>query len=94
MKNNSDGGKYMKRYIIIFTLLLNLCPAMPYTVSAQAENNVVYVTEIEKNAENANDNSRVTDKIEVKYRVYKGVVQYRRWNATKNRWVDSEWRNL
>lgn len=82
----------MKRYIIIFTLLLNLFSTC--TASAQAENNVVYVAEIEKNNENANNNSRATDKIEIKYRVYKGVVQYRRWNATKNKWVDSEWRNL
>ena len=31
------------------------------------------------------------DVIETKYRVYYGRIQYRRWNATRNRWVDPEW---
>lgn len=31
------------------------------------------------------------DVIEVKYRVYNGVPQYRRWNATQGYWVDPEW---
>lgn len=36
-----------------------------------------------------------TDKIEYKYRYNsEGVLQYRRWNATKNCWVDSSWIDL
>lgn len=31
------------------------------------------------------------DKIVTKYRFYKGKRQYRRWNDTKNVWVDSHW---
>lgn len=31
------------------------------------------------------------DDIQTKWRVNNGVLQYRRWNATKNRWVDSKW---
>lgn len=31
------------------------------------------------------------DVIEIKYRNYHGTLQYRRWNATRNRWVDPEW---
>lgn len=34
---------------------------------------------------------RSTDKIVVKYRVYNGVRQYRRWNDTKQCWVDPKW---
>ncbi|MQN01049.1 MAG: hypothetical protein FRC54_03575 [bacterium LCO1.1] len=31
------------------------------------------------------------DDITVMYRRYKGKYQYRRWNKTKNKWVDSHW---
>ena len=33
----------------------------------------------------------VSDKIEVKVRYYNGRYQYRRWNATKQCWVDPNW---
>lgn len=32
-----------------------------------------------------------TDRIIRKIRVYKGRKQYRRWNATKKKWVDPHW---
>lgn len=32
--------------------------------------------------------------IEIKYRIYNGVPQYRRWNATYGYWVDPDWINL
>lgn len=34
------------------------------------------------------------DIIEYKYRTYFGVLQYRRWNATRGYWVDPYWINL
>lgn len=34
------------------------------------------------------------DVIEIKYRSYHGVLQYRRWNATYGYWVDPDWINL
>ena len=34
------------------------------------------------------------DYIEYKYRVYNGVLQYRRWNATKGYWIDATWLNV
>lgn len=34
------------------------------------------------------------DNIVVKYRTVNGVRQYRRWNATKGRWVDPDWINM
>lgn len=37
---------------------------------------------------------RSTDKIVVKTRVYNGVRQYRRWNETKQCWVDPKWINM
>lgn len=35
-----------------------------------------------------------TDEIYWKYRVYNGVLQKRRWNATKQVWVDPYWINV
>lgn len=34
------------------------------------------------------------DVIVRKYRVFDGVVQYRRWNKTQCEWVDDDWINL
>ncbi len=34
---------------------------------------------------------QATDVIETKYRLYYGKIQYRRWNATKGKWVDPHW---
>ncbi len=34
------------------------------------------------------------DVIEYKFRTYNGQLQYRRWNATRNYWVDPYWIDL
>ena len=34
------------------------------------------------------------DVIVIKYRLYNGVLQYRRWNETRDCWVDPEWINV
>lgn len=34
------------------------------------------------------------DKIIIKFRVYNGMDQYRRWNETKQCWVDPAWINM
>lgn len=34
------------------------------------------------------------DVIEIKYRTANGIIQYRRWNATRNRWEDPYWITL
>lgn len=31
------------------------------------------------------------EEIEYKYRYYNGILQYRRWNATRGVWVDPYW---
>lgn len=31
------------------------------------------------------------DVIETKYRSFGGKIQYRRWNKTQGKWVDSHW---
>ncbi len=35
--------------------------------------------------------SLLRDDIVVKYRMYNGKLQYRRWNQTTGSWVDSDW---
>lgn len=35
--------------------------------------------------------TRISDEIVVKTRVYNGKRQYRRWNETKQCWVDPKW---
>lgn len=34
------------------------------------------------------------DLIQTKYRTYKGVRQYRKWNKTQRYWVLPHWRNI
>ncbi len=42
------------------------------------------------------DNKKVERKdiIEYRFRTYNGVDQYRRWNTTRNCWVDATWMDL
>ncbi len=42
------------------------------------------------------DNTKVERKdiIEYRFRTYNGVDQYRRWNTTRNCWVDATWMDL
>lgn len=37
---------------------------------------------------------RADDVIITRYRIYNGKIQYRRWNETKQRWVDPFWRDV
>jgi len=80
----------MKRKIIGFiisVLLINtiyLLPVSAYEEVLAQENNTI------------GENSIVlyADVIQIKYRTHNGVHQYRRWNRTKNCWVDPYWINL
>ena len=44
------------------------------------------------------DDSRIdaakADVIETKYRWNNGIIQWRRWNASRGKWVDPYWINL
>lgn len=80
----------MKRKIvscIIYVLLMNTICLLP-------------VSAFEKVPEQVNINvigesiTTFADVIEIRYRTYNGVRQYRRWNRTKNRWVDPYWINI
>ena len=54
----------------------------------------VKAAEIQEVCEMTTENEGIVpyaDVIVRKYRVINGVTQYRRWNATKGYWVDSDW---
>lgn len=57
----------------------------------------VKAAELPSVPEIATENSTIVpqaDVIEVKYRIHKGTLQYRRWNATRGYWVDSTWKDV
>lgn len=45
----------------------------------------------ENTAAEETEERRGGDVIIYKYRVWNGKIQYRRWNATKECWVDPQW---
>ncbi len=77
----------MKKKIKLIILLLVAVLAI-----TKQETNVVWGAEeiIEKTDEEATRG----DEIIIKYRIYNGIIQYRHWNVTKNRWVEPDWINL
>lgn len=79
----------MKKIFLSFLIgcsLLVLCLSLDIHA---AEENMIY----ESISENNLDVTRA-DVIETKYRVNNGVLQYRRWNASRNVWVDPYWINV
>ena len=72
---------------IIYVLLMNTVCLLP-------------VSAFEKIPEQVNINTigenivLFADVIEIRYRIYKGIRQYRRWNRTQNCWVDPYWINI
>lgn len=75
----------MKKIKILFGITF-LCLQMVF-ISGLIKSETVY-------AQTQEIQVRSTDKIVVKYRVYNGVRQYRRWNDTKQCWVDPKWINM
>lgn len=78
--------KKIKKLIITAVTGITILNAFSVPASASSVNSVAY---------NNTDDSCVpyADDIQTKWRLYNKVLQYRRWNATKNRWVDPDWIN-
>jgi len=68
-------------YLLVSMISANVCCAVTVEASEIGEANVYYI----------NGGSTRADVIVKKYRVYNGKRQYRRWNETRGKWVDSEW---
>ncbi len=78
----------MKKFIVLSLLLSLIIPCKADMTNAASVSN-------EMTSEISNGYiSFYADAIQTKYRVYNGKLQYRRWNYSKQCWVDSYWRNL
>lgn len=80
----------MKKKLLVAMIALGMVAFVPVVpeVEAAEVSSVSHVT-----VENETI-MPIADVIEVKYRISNGHVQYRRWNATRGYWVDSEWKNV
>ncbi len=74
------------------TILLVLLLVVLLIISGQEIKAEEYVEEVTTEVM-ANEETR-GDEIIIKYRLYNGILQYRHWNVTKNRWVEPEWISL
>lgn len=76
----------MRRFIVILLVVLSLFTICLPAYAAEAEAPEASATEssIEPRA----------DVIVMKYRLYNGVHQCRRWNETQGYWVDPYWINV
>ena len=76
----------MKKVVM---MILTVVLTMGYIMSGP---NVVMASDHEPTYETQGQDAGImADKIVVRSRVFEGRVQYRRFNATKNRWVDPAW---
>ena len=77
----------------LFMLVAVFClTAIPLTAHAQECGNVSPVSATSESAKTSI--SPRADVIVMKFRVYNGVLQYRRWNETWGYWVDPYWKNV
>lgn len=80
----------MKKKLVVAMIALGLVAIVPSVSEVKA-------AEVSSVPEVTTEDSTVmptADVIEVKYRIYDGKLQYRRWNATRGYWVDSTWKNV
>jgi|GEM_PF-1161171 len=78
-----------KKIIFVFTLTMLLF-TIKNTAYAYQDSNFDVITSNLSVQENE-ISPRVSDVIVYKYRLNKGILQYRRWNATRGYWVDRIW---
>lgn len=78
----------MKRRVSVVLIVLALGSSMGMTVAANE------TTVIQETVATQDNEARISDTIEMKYRTLNGHLQCRRWNATKGYWVDPHWITL
>jgi len=74
-----------KKFIILICMIFTLSLFSMDTYAYEDVNSNIF---IEQSGEISTFS---VDSIIIVYRVYYGRLQYRRWNETKNRWVDPYW---
>ena len=77
--------KTLRKLFVLFFVVLVLCSACLPAYAAAADVPPETISE-----ENEGIEPRA-DVIVIKYRIYDGVYQYRRWNETQGYWVDPYW---
>ena len=80
--------------VSVATLTLTACSAPSLLTVAAQEPVPASVVQVETASDNGETISPRADIIVIKYRMYNGKMQYRRWNETKQEWVDSDWIDL
>lgn len=74
----------MKRIFVLLAVIVSMAGSPIQNVYANEGNVAMKADEKSVGIQRA-------DVIVNKYRVYNGVPQYRRWNETRNCWVDPDW---
>lgn len=74
----------VKKSLILLSAIASIS-TVPF--NCLAANKVEISVDVEEN----NEQIFTSDIIIVKYRLYEGKKQYRRWNATKQCWIDPDW---
>ncbi len=74
----------MKKTLLVLAVIFTVMMSPTQSLQASSNNDAAQVQ-----AEAAN--MQRSEVIVKRVRVYKGVVQYRRWNKTYGYWVDPDW---
>lgn len=81
----------MKKKMVLYLLvgMIIACGGLSNTMSVEAKE----LLEIEGDYLSNEEYTAIAraDVIVKKYRIYHGKQQYRRWNETRGKWVDSAW---
>ena len=80
--------------VSVATLTLTACSAPSLLTVAAQEPVPASVVQVETASDNGETISPRADNIVIRYRIYNGKLQYRRWNETKQEWVDPDWIDL
>lgn len=81
-----------KRISMALLMAICICCSLSVGVSAQEIGKAQVVENTSVFAQSLEIQPRA-DIIEIKYRIYNGMYQQRRWNRTGNYWVDPYWIN-
>ena len=86
--------KFRKYSMFVLGMMI---PVLSGSFSVRAQENTIQFTDVEMHSTGVSEASSeesispYADTIVYKYRMLDGVLQYRRWNETKQCWVDATW---
>ena len=74
----------MKRMLVLSVVIFSIAGSPIQSVCAKESKMIMQ-------ADGKDTRIQRADVIVEKYRMFNGVLQYRRWNETRNCWVDPDW---